>query len=503
MYKAVINTASIIYISFILMFAGCATVQAPPAPSELKYETDKTSKILEAQVVADKIAGQKQTQKKPLVKSKDKPAPADPAWASIRKQHLDIRKPLALADLIDTALSNNPNTRGSWENTRLAIAEHKQAQSELYPQINFSADVTRERTIANQPISSFNDLHVGPTLQITYLLLDFGGRGARIEEAAQRINSANAQYNQSLQDLILNVEKAYYNLYSSKSNLEAALDDVKNTKADFQASQDRLSAGLAVKLDVLQAQSDYEDALYSLEDAKGQVQTAQGELARLLGYPADTKFEIAMPTKELPTNVTEIEVSEFIDEAIKRRPDIASMRAELSAKKAAVKAAASDLWPTLDLGGSVDTNRYKYYGNKKSQPYDYGWEGYGAINWDVFDGFYNFYKRRAAQREVDMGYQKLIDAELAASADVWIRYYDFNTAVQKLKFSESFLETSRNSYALALESYKAGLKDILDLLRSQSKLSQARSRYIQSKEDCFVTLAELAHSTGSLTTKKK
>jgi outer membrane protein TolC len=78
-----------------------------------------------------------------------------------------------------------------------------------------------------------------------------------------------------------------------------------------------------------------------------------------------------------------------------------------------------------------------------------------------------------------------------------VKYYDFNTAVQKLQFSQSYFDTTVNSYDLALESYNAGLKSILDLTQAQSDLSSARSRLIQSKQDVFVFLAALAHSTGT------
>jgi len=59
------------------------------------------------------------------------------------------------------------------------------------------------------------------------------------------------------------------------------------------------------------------------------------------------------------------------------------------------------------------------------------------------------------------------------------------------------MDTSKSAYDLALESYKAGLKSILDLLDAESKLSDARSKLIQSKKDVFVALANLAHATGS------
>ena len=112
--------------------------------------------------------------------------------------------------------------------------------------------------------------------------------------------------------------------------------------------------------------------------------------------------------------------------------------------------------------------------------------------------FYNLNKKREAERQLDIAKDKLAQKESAVSTDVWTKYYDFDTAASKLVYSEAFLNTSRKSYELAFESYNAGLKSILDLLRAESNLSQAKSRFIQSKEDLFIALAELAHAKGML-----
>ena len=89
-------------------------------------------------------------------------------------------------------------------------------------------------------------------------------------------------------------------------------------------------------------------------------------------------------------------------------------------------------------------------------------------------------------------------AELAASADVWTSYHTYETALQKYKFSSAFLKSSSAAYELALDSYKAGLKSILDLLTAESQLAQARSLQIAARQDAFTALANLAFSTGLL-----
>ncbi|MDD5166499.1 MAG: TolC family protein [Candidatus Omnitrophica bacterium] len=503
MNNAVGYTALIAFFCLVFCITGCRTVDVPASPSHLKYqEIDKplsvSTGLLEAEFIAEKLAEQKK-KTPPSVSKKAKIT--DPVWDSVRKQKIDTKDPFTLIELIDVALANNPDTRQSWGNTRVARAQEKQKEGKLYPQVTTSMTLTREKTVATRSLSNVNDLEYGPSAKLTYLLLDFGGRKANIEQAFQGILSADSLYNQAIQDLLLSVEKNYYQLYSAQSKVEASEDDVKNTKEDFEAAEQRFEAGLVTKLDVLQAKSDYENSLYSLENSKGQVKSARANLAQAIGIPADTAFEIIIPSKTLSTDISEEDVSAIIEDAIIKRPDIASLRAELKSKEAAVKSAVSDLLPTLNLGGTAESNKYKYYNDPDAKKRDNSYTAYASIDWDVFDGFYNINKKVQADRELDIARDKLIQKQLSVSADVWIKYYDFYTAVSKLTYSESFFDTARISYELALESYNAGLKSILDLLQSQSRLSEARSRFIQSKEDVFISLAELAHARGSVNGK--
>lgn len=427
---------------------------------------------------------------------------ADDAWTSILGQKIDTSKPLALVELVDIALHNNPSTRQAWDAARASEAKKRQAESALYPQVTASASIEKERIIATQGKYKVDSLGYGPSVDITYLILDFGGRAANIDAAYEAMIAANFQFNQAFQDLLLAVETSYYELHSSYSNLKAAQADLENAKTSFVAARQKYEVGLVARLDMLQAKSNYENALFNLEVAKGEVKTAKANLAKTIGFPADTPFEIAEPAKEIPTKIDERSVTSLIKEAIEKKPDISALRASLRAKQSLVKAAKSELWPKLNGSGSAGAMWHKLPGDQISEnEHEHGYTAGLSFDWDVFDGFYNLNKAREAQIEAEAERSKLIQAELEASADVWIKYYDFRTAVQKLVFSESFLDTSKNAYDLALESYKAGLKSILDLLDAESKLSDARSKLIQSKKDVFVALANLAHATGSIGAK--
>src|SRR5438067_5928743 len=81
--------------------------------------------------------------------------------------------PLELAQIIDLALSNNPATRTTWLEARLAEANLGSVRSAYLPTVDLGASLTRAHTSAGTATTLS-----GPNLSLAYLLFDFGGRKA-------------------------------------------------------------------------------------------------------------------------------------------------------------------------------------------------------------------------------------------------------------------------------------------------------------------------------------
>ncbi|MFH1791960.1 MAG: TolC family protein [Candidatus Omnitrophota bacterium] len=460
----------VIVIAMVAGLAGCRTAQAP-LRSDAMWIPPKWEQISKT---------------------------SDAVWADIRERRVNFREPLALIELIDIALKYNPSTKKAWEDARVQETKRKQAEAAWYPEITASADISAQRQNADHQIDDTNNYGYGPELKLTYMVLDLGGRMADIKEATYSVLSANFTFNRSMQDLILDVEEAYYGLYSAAAQVAAAEDDAEDAGTALTAARQKFDVGLVAQLDVYQAESTYDDALYNLEDAKGKFLDAKGTLAETIGFPADTDLSIVPPAGALPTDISKEDVRALIEAALIQRPDIAAVRADLVAKEAAIVSANSSLWPTVNLEADSDVRWYEYYGYDKRDGNYYGYSGFVNIEWDFFDGFKKAQKKRQAENLRDKAREALIQAELEASGDVWTKYHNYNTSVKKLKYSEAFLKSSEEAYRLALDGYEVGLKSILDLLDAQSKLSDARSKHIQSKKDLFFSIAELAHATGTI-----
>jgi outer membrane protein TolC len=70
-------------------------------------------------------------------------------------------------------------------------------------------------------------------------------------------------------------------------------------------------------------------------------------------------------------------------------------------------------------------------------------------------------------------------------------------AEEALEWSDLFLSESTQSYEGSMESYRAGLQSIFNLIQAQRNLADARIKQAQAKTQWLISLAELAFATGS------
>ncbi len=428
----------------------------------------------------------------------------DRVWPEVRSNSVEAAKPMTLAELADLALKNNPASRMAWLDARAAAEQVVNARGYFMPTVTATMGANRQymtaepKQVGQMPMGS-DYLKYGPGLQVNYLVLNFGGGyQAAVEQALQTVYAADFAFNRTLQTILLNVESAYYGLISANAAVDAAESGVKDAQTALEAAQERNNSGMGTQLEVLQAQTGYDQARYQLASANGQFMIARGMLSQALNLPADTLVRIIAPVEDVPAALKEQDLRQLIDDALNRRPDVAALRAQADAKQAAVKVANAENWPNLYLNGGLSRDIYDNLGSNPLQDSDWAASAGVNLQWTIFNGLQTRSAKRIAEAQAESALENLKQAELAASADVWARFYAYKTALEKFTASQAYLKSSSAAYDLALDSYKAGLKSILDLLNAETQLAQARSQQIATRQEVFTALANLAYSTGLL-----
>lgn len=427
---------------------------------------------------------------------------ADTVWQGLRQQAFDGSKPQTLGALTDLALLQNPKTRKAWQDARAAAARVDAAEGLFMPAVTALANGSRNGLSADPHSQSWQDWHAGPTLQVNYLVINLGGgRSAAVEQALQTVYAADYTFNQTIQDVLQSVATAYYGLTSAEANIDAAAASVADARKALEAAQARLNAGVGTELDVLQAQTVFDQSLYNEAVAQGALQLARGALAQAVHLPADTTLHPAPPSAELLTTLSAQDVRLMIDAAIGARPDIAALRAALRAEQAAVKVAHATSWPNLYLNGNLGHDNYTWISGTGANP-DRDW-AYGVgvnVQWNIFDGWQTESNIRIAEAQAESARAQLAAAELAASADVWTRFHSYETALRKYTFSVAFFASADKAQRTVLAAYQSGLKSILDVLTAESQLAAARSQEVAARQETFTALVDLAHASGLLRT---
>lgn len=411
-----------------------------------------------------------------------------------------------LTRLVDVALAANPRTRRAWEEARAAAARVGRAESPYYPTLSGVAKGERQKyaTPSPQSTESFHVWQSTPVVELQWVLLDFGRRGAELERARQQLLAANFAFNRGLQDVVFDVQRSYYDLDAREALVRAAEADLVAATTVAEAARARLSTGLATRPEVLLTAQEEARYAYALEDARGKAESAKADLARSVGIAADLPLRIrSLQDQPLP-DALRPSAEALIDEALARRPDLASQLAEVRAKEAELARERARFWPTLSVGGHAGGQQLDYSAGRPGLTYDHFASDrilYGAylrLEWKLFEGFDRVNAVREARAGMEAARARLAESELDAMAQVWKAYADFKSALRKLDFAIALLASAEEAYDAGLATYRVGLNTITNLLIAQRDLSRGRATLIETRAALLVSSAALAHAAGAM-----
>lgn len=399
---------------------------------------------------------------------------------------------LTLADIVERALCNNPQTREAWANARFQAAQVGIGQSSYLPSISISGSETRNHADggATSGATNYNQLSIGASL--SYLLYDFGARDAALKNARQVLAALNLTQDAVIQSVFLSAVQAYYQLFAAQAAVASALEAEKSALESLNAASARYNIGSGTPADKLQAQTAYSQAVLNRIQAEGDAMNAQGVLANSMGADANRTFSITPPTLQLADAMFERDIGKLIQEARRLRPDLAAAEAQVNAARANAEAAKAAGMPTIALSSS-----FTHGDSSISDPANNAALGV-SVNFPLFTGYSNTYRIRAAREQIEtrLAQRERIGQQIAL--DVWKAYQSVVTGTQAVKSSADLVASAAQSERVALGRYKAGVGNILDLLTAQTALASARVQNIQTVYNWHIAKATLAQAMGTL-----
>jgi outer membrane protein len=423
---------------------------------------------------------------------------------------IDPDKAYKLEELIDLAERNHPRTRVAWEEARQAAAALGVARSEYLPQLSALAVLRNEKIINPFPkpltTNGFTMVELPSAeagLAVRYTVLDFGRRRAGLEQAKAEQLAAQAHLRRENQETAFAVIEAYYALVDAQQTLEARRQILSTSQTVRESAEAQLANGRATRPDLLDAEAGAARAEYELEAAIGQERTARVKLRESLGGEPSDQIRIAAATEDATPEQSGAAIAELVEAAQRQRPDLTALAAKLRASQEALRGAHAAERPTAEFAARGESQSLwptvsKDHGSSLGDTTQFVWSAGVTIRWDLFEGGRRRAEiaRRAAEERQSA--EMLREQSHAVTRDVWTAFVDYQTAVRRRQSAETLRTAADASYASALEAYRYGVKNLIDLVHAESQLAEARLAVVQARSALFTSQANLGYTTGSL-----
>ena len=413
----------------------------------------------------------------------------------------------SLAELIDIAERRNQTTRVAWEQARQAAIDVGIAKAALLPALTASAIEGYQRAatpfpsnLVPQGFITANIQEFLPTLTISYLLLDFGGREAAINATRQLSVAANVTFTQAHQKLIFDVAKAYFLLDGADAALHAAeqaLKDAEEVQSSAEASYGR---GLATIVTVELARRDTAQRRYNLAQARTAQHDAQYGLLTAMDLPPTTQLRIVdVSSRPLPKPL-EGTLPQLLNAALHQRPDLIATVARLRASDEGIAEARSALLPKLSLStnlqgnlGRISVNGLPYEGVKEPQA-----GLFLNLEWPLYQGGLLQNRVHAAESRREAAADAVHEARNQALREVALAYDQLDTGMQQYEAAKALLAAAQAAFNSASDSYAHGIGTFTDAASAEAALAAARADMVRTHAQTLINAAALAFATGAL-----
>ncbi|NQU15016.1 MAG: TolC family protein [Desulfobacteraceae bacterium] len=411
-------------------------------------------------------------------------------------------KKLSLNEVLKVAFERNPTIAASRFQVDALDAMVTQVTSAYYPQLSNMTNVYRVGGGLPDALggaigrggaggidleSPFNLYNTN--FFVSQYLYDFGRTPGKVEQSRRSLSATQKDLQGTIADVARDVKQTYFEVLKKQRLVKVEEEPLEIHNKHLNQARALHKAGLRPKIDVTKSLVDRAKTKLKLIKARFAVRTAKIDLENVLGGPPlPGKYALATISSSPPEPT---DMDSLILQAIKLRPEIASLNDQIKSAEAQIRVAKSGYWPSVSANGG--------YGllNTKFPLKDY-WLGGVSLKWEIFSGFETQGKQREARARCEGLKAKLKKLELAVVREVSRACIGVLETSETIETAKVVLDEAKENMGLADGRYRAGLSDSIEFADAELTLTSAKSDLVQATYQYFQSYANLERAVGGL-----
>jgi outer membrane protein len=325
---------------------------------------------------------------------------------------------------------------------------------------------------------------------LNQLVTDFGQTRDLTRSASLRARSETSTADAVRQQVLFQVEQAYFRALSAGAVLEAARAAVNTRAVTLRQIRALAESAMRSTLDVRFAEVALSQAQLDLEQAENAAAGAQANLSAALGLNSSATFHLS---DEPLAGALDSTPDARIQEALSKRPELAALNLDREAARRYAEAEAKLKLPTVSLLGVAGGMP----AGDPRLPDNYAAAGVN-INIPILNGGLFSARREEAEQRAVKAANDASDLAIQVARDVRVAWLEATTAARRMDVTATLLAQANEALRLAQTRYDAGLGGIVELSQAQLNQTSAEIQNASARYEYQSRRAALDYATGIL-----
>jgi NodT family efflux transporter outer membrane factor (OMF) lipoprotein len=400
--------------------------------------------------------------------------PHDGSLGSMRDWWRQFDDP-TVARLISIAESDSPTLTKAWTRIEKARATLTTERSAGLPSVDGNASMSRARAQSLQGGAATTTTR-SDGLDAAWEIDLFAKVRRSTEAASARVEARVADWHDARVSLAAEVADTYVQYRACGLLAETYEREQRSTAATEKATSAAVSAGFNPPSDAALARASQASATSTLLSQREQCELLVKSLVALTGLEEPALRSLMGNGSRLP-EPSGLEVPSVPANALRQRPDLASLERELAASSAEIGVAQADLYPSLSLSGSISVSATS--GVSSFTAWSFG----PALSIPLFDAG----RRHAAVDSAQAGYQSALadyrQGVRNAVMEVEQALVKLDSIAHRTEQAEHATEDYRNYFRATEANWQAGGESLITLEEARRLALSAEINLITLQRD--------------------
>lgn len=389
-----------------------------------------------------------------------------------------------LKKTVALALAHNPDLKSAASVLREAGFNFEKSRSSLFPSLSGNAGASRQKSAATTPAGSFS-----AGLDAAWEVDLWGRIRAGVNASGADLAAARADYADARQSLAAQTMQAWFSLVATEKSLALDEERVSSFSGTHDSVKRRYELGKTSHADVDLALTDLENARADLESSRDLRNQAARRLEVLTGRaPTGDLRAGSWPSlrQAIPAGLP--------SDLLRDRPDILAAYARLRAADERVQVAHADLFPSFSLTASGGRGSATLSGLANSSFST--WSLLANLSGPLYDAGERLAERDAARERAEQAFQSYQSSVLNALEEVENALGSELALAREESRREAALKAAREASERTRRNYEAGVDDILTLLTAQRRVFTTEQDLIRLRQARLNNRVSLALALG-------